>query len=111
MTPLPLSYKKNGFDYRQIYRDELTAIYEQVSEGRRIAFEVCEIIQAPAGEVFGKWIEEREKLPSTEMWGTKGFTVHTLERAFEKQRLLLSQIKARTQNGATQAKFNQGDAA
>jgi hypothetical protein len=111
MTKLPIAYKKNGYDYRQIYRDELTAIYEQVSEGKRIAFEVCEIIQAPAGEVFGKWIEEREKLPSTEMWGTKGFTVHTLERAFEKQRFLLSQIKARNLNGASPLSFNQGDAA
>jgi hypothetical protein len=93
MQLIPLEYKKNGFTYNLNYRDDLVAIYSQSDEGRRIAFEVMEIIQAPAGEVFGKWLEARETLPGTNQWGTKAFTVHTLEQAILKKDELRERIK------------------
>lgn len=84
MEALQAEYRKNGYNYSQVYRDDMVAIYEQRDKDRLIAYEVCEIITAEAGEVFGKMIGEREKLPSTEQWGKKAFTVRTLEQAHKK---------------------------
>lgn len=92
MNLIPLEYKKNGFTYNLNYRDNLVAIYSQSDEGRRIAFEVMEIIQAPAGEVFGNPVPEREVLPGTNQWGSKAFTVYTLEQAIQKKDELRERI-------------------
>ena len=97
MLTLPLEYRKNGFDYKMFFRDNEVAIYEQWDEGKIIAFEVCEIVYMPKGEVFGKVVDEREKIPSTEQWGTKAFTVKTLEQAMIKKDEMKHQIMLRKQ--------------
>jgi hypothetical protein len=109
MQLIPLEYKKNGFTYNLNYRDDLVAIYSQSDEGRRVAFEVCEIIQAPAGEVFGNWVEAREKLPSSEQWGTKAFTVHTLEEAILKKDELREKIKLNREQKAHASEATEGE--
>lgn len=89
MLTLPLEYRKNGFDYKMFFRDKEIAIYEQWDEGKIIAFEVIEIVNMPKGVVFGKEVDEREKIPSTEQWGTKAFTVKTLEQAMIKKHQIM----------------------
>lgn len=97
MQQLPLTYRKNGYDYKQVFRDDNTAIYEQHSEGKLIAFEVFEIVVQKEGEVFGKAQPEREKVPSTEQWGSKAFTVHSLQAAIEKRDVIKKNIEAAKQ--------------
>lgn len=102
MQLIPVNYKKGGFEYALNFRDNLIAIYAQIDPetGKRIAFEVMEIIQAPAGEVFGKLLPEREVLPGTNQWGSKAFTVYTLEQAIAKKDEMRERIQANRQEKA-----------
>lgn len=95
MIQLPTKYNKGGFDYNQVFRDDQVAIYEQISDGERIAYEVYEIVIAKEAEVFGKVMPEREVLPNSEKWGLRAFTVWTLEKAHEKAEKIRESIVAR----------------
>ena len=84
MKKLPLEFKKYGYNYKQIDRGYHSAIYEQSSEGVIHGYEVIEIEVLEAGERFGKMYPERENYPSSERWGSLGFTVANLDHAKEK---------------------------
>lgn len=86
MKKLPISWNKSGFVYKIYWRDENYCIAEQRMEedGALVAYEVFEIRKLEAGEIMGNSVEAREAIPSNESWGTKGYTVWTLEKAWEK---------------------------
>ena len=89
--PLPTRFRRDGFDYRQIYRERDAAIYEQTWNGCRNSAVCCEVVRVKLRQGFeikGKFIEPGEVYPNSEAWGTDGFTVGDKDAAFAKLREL-----------------------
>lgn len=84
MRKLETEFKKDGFNYRQIWREGLFAIFEQTKNEVRYAYEAIRIQERPAGEIMGNWVEERESMPPSASWGVWGFTCKTLESAHKR---------------------------
>jgi hypothetical protein len=95
MTPLPTTYRKNGYDYELIERKNDTAIFSQKDGGKIIAFEVFEVIKQKEWSAFGKTYPPKETIPPTESWGTNAFTVHSLSDAVFKAKMIQRAIDDR----------------
>lgn len=94
--PLEKEFTRHGYLMKEIKREGLVAMYEQLdleNNNQRVCFEVFEIIQMDAGFAGPQKYPQpaREVAPGNEMWGTKGFSPATRELA----ELRFSQIKAR----------------
>lgn len=81
MQLLPEHFKKNGFEYNLVERSSMTAIYSQSLDGDLLAYEVIRVTVAPAGEIMGNPVVEREILPGNEQWGIRGWTYWDLAKA------------------------------
>lgn len=92
MQLLPEQFMKNTFDYQQIERNAITAIYSQSLDGEVLAYEVIRVTVAAAGEVFGAMLPEREVMPGNEQWGIRGFTFWDLEVARKRARELEERV-------------------
>ena len=94
MKRLPRKFTKHRYQFEQLCRTESTAIYVQHVNGRQKSFEVIIIRVASrkpvkvGGKV--KWIdcEPYECFPSSDTWGTCGFTFSTEQDARAKYDLL-----------------------
>jgi hypothetical protein len=88
--PLPTRFRKQGFDYRQIVRDDQAAIYELTWQGNTesVAYEVVRIHGHDGFTIGGKTIEPAEIYPRSELWGIDGFTFSGRAAADEKFRAL-----------------------
>ncbi len=86
MNTIPQTYTKNTWDYRLIERTAQGAIYSQSRKGGRVTdWEVVRIrtrkgrtITTPTGSYE---IKAGEYLPTTEEWGTHGWTFTSLAGA------------------------------
>ena len=90
--PLPLEFRRNGFQYRQIAREGNAAIYEQTWNGcpnPSVSYEVIRIRRREGFHIGGRFVEAAEVYPRSEAWGTDGFTFTDKEAAFSKLNLLL----------------------
>jgi len=91
--PLPLQFRHDGFDYRQIAREGNGAIYEQRWMGcpnPSIAYEVIRIRRREGFEINGRVVQPAEVYPKSEAWGVDGFTLTDKDAAFAKLRQLAS---------------------
>ncbi|HWX16595.1 MAG TPA: hypothetical protein VNY07_08415 [Chthoniobacterales bacterium] len=89
--PLPLQFRRDGFNYRQIARKGNAAIYEQTWSGCRnpsISYEVIRIRRRDGFQIGGRFVEPAEVYPNSEAWGLDGFTVTDKDAAFAKLREL-----------------------
>ena len=87
--PLSKQFRRDGFQYCQIAREYDVAIYEQKWLSCGEASLVAEVIRIRRREGFqidGRFIEAAEIYPSSEAWGTDGFTLRDKEAAFAKLR-------------------------
>jgi len=84
MKPLSQVLRKNGFNYVLIKRGQRSCIYEQLVEGKTIAYEVFIIRTVPERCINGNWIGEHEKFPSNEAFGYSAWTCRSLDRAVER---------------------------
>ncbi|HWX17463.1 MAG TPA: hypothetical protein VNY07_12830 [Chthoniobacterales bacterium] len=87
--PLPIRFRRDGFDYRQIAREGNAAIYEQSWSGCRnpsISYEVIRIRRRDGFQIDGRFVEPAEVYPNSEAWGLDGFTVTDKDAAFAKLR-------------------------
>jgi hypothetical protein len=89
MTPLPEQFTYDGFTFTQERRSARAAIYRQQWNGKpdaSIAYEV--VVPQIRRKRYGKngWedCEPYEGYPSSEQWGTAGWTYTDLDRAVEK---------------------------
>jgi len=74
MKQLPQTFKRNGFTFGQMEREGNVAIYRK-HKGRISSFEVV-LIQSHNGRIImGEVIPPSEFYPSSEQWGTKGWTL------------------------------------
>ena len=90
---LPTRFSRDGFNYRQIARDGDAAIYEQIWSGcsnPSPCYEIIRIRRREGFEIAGRFVEPAEVYPSSDAWGTDGFTVTDKEAAFTK----LSEVAA-----------------
>ena len=83
--PLAIEITQNGGHcYRQVGRNDDTAVYEQLGHyGQLLGYEVIRIKKQDACRMFGKDYPAKELYPSSEDWGSLAFTVNTLKRANE----------------------------
>jgi hypothetical protein len=88
--PLAVTFRHDGFGYRQIAREGDGAIYEQSKGGKVRAFEVIRIRRRAGFEIEGRTVEPAEVYPASEQWGTDGWTLPTLARALEKLKEITS---------------------
>lgn len=94
MKPLPEEFDKKGFHYRRLWREGEVAIYEQ-SKGPAITFETIVVREQNATtlELDGVKVdlEHREIYPSSEQWGTYGWTTLDAFAAMRKARQVIEE--------------------
>lgn len=98
--PIETSFRRDGFDYRQIQRIGDVAIFEQSKPSLTSTwFEVVIIRRYDEREVFGKRVEPMEGYPGSSQWGTHGWTLRDRPKALAKFDDLVSaaRVKAETE--------------
>lgn len=83
MTALKKHIRRDGFDLRMIERTGDVAIYEQTRHDIEITrYEVIKIRVAKAWKLpNGQEVPEHEAYPSSEQWGSLGWTLTDLSTA------------------------------
>lgn len=90
---LPKEFRRDGFAFRQIARQGNAAIYEQRWTGcaePSVCYEVIRVRYRDGFHIGGRFVEPAEVYPNSEAWGVDGWTVTTLDAAYEKLRALRS---------------------
>lgn len=107
MKQLPEKYSKYGYNFKLLKRNDKVAIYSQSThpdlpeDGKACDYEVI-VIQRQKANTFKRGdteiaVEAREMVPSTEEWGTKGWTLATKEAAYAKFDEITSLLESRSQ--------------
>jgi hypothetical protein len=97
--PLPTRFRRDGFDYRQIYREGDFAIYQQTWNRNEdsAALELIRLRRREGFQIGGRFVESAEVYPRSEAWGMDGFTFTDKDAAFRKLRgIVESSSAART---------------
>jgi len=75
---LPIRFRRDGFNYRQIARENDAAIYEQTWAGcanPSVCYEVIRIRRRDGFQIGDRFVEAAEVYPNSEAWGVDGFTL------------------------------------
>jgi hypothetical protein len=86
---LPKEFRRDGFTYRQIARENNGAIYEQAWDGcanPSVCYEVIRIRRRDGFQIDERFVEPAEVYPNAEAWGVDGFTLTNKDAAFAKLR-------------------------
>jgi hypothetical protein len=83
--PLPIEITQNGgHHYRQIWRDDHAAVYEQRNAfGAFLGYEAIAIKRQEACRAFGRPYPAKELYPCSEDWGKLAVSVSDLDRAMD----------------------------
>lgn len=83
MKTLPLGFDSKGFTHRQIIRDGSVAVYERRRKGATQVphYELVRVGSHNGYEVAGRKVEPAETYPSSEQWGSRGFTFNEESKA------------------------------
>lgn len=84
MELLPIILNRNGFKYTQVLRGKVAAIYQQLSGGNIISYEVFKIETRQHTEIFGRIYPDREIFPRNEDFGYNAWSIIDYKKAFEK---------------------------
>ena len=79
-----IEFRLLGFEYTQLKRLGDVAIYRQSKKGLPDGYEVVRILKHEAFSAFGKDFPAGESYPSSQQWGSDGWTYRTLEDAEQK---------------------------
>jgi hypothetical protein len=85
--PLATQFQRDGFNYRQIFREGDAAIYVQGWTGctdPSVCYEVIRIRRREGFQIGGNFVEPAEVYPRSEAWGVDGFTFTDKDAAFNK---------------------------
>ena len=88
MKKLPTHFRSDDFDFRQIAREGDVALFRKTKQYPSLLLETFEVVIVrkmddhigPRGEM----ISAGEHMPRSEQWGTHGWSLQTLKRAWEK---------------------------
>ncbi len=84
---LPSEFERFGFSFRQVHRTPVGAVYEvRLGELGSIAYEVVRPNISKQRNVEGTWTpcSPYEAYPSSEQWGSRGWTFVSKDDALEK---------------------------
>lgn len=90
--PLPMRFRRDGFNYQQIAREGDAAIYEQTWSGcsdPSVCYEVVRIRRHEGFQINGRFVQPAEIYPKAEAWGVDGFTLTDKDTALAKLRELV----------------------
>jgi len=80
--PIPSTFTKKGFTYRQVKRQGDVAIFEQTRKDSTLQnFEVVKIGRHNGYTMGGSYIEPSETYPGSSLWGIMGWTCTDLDTA------------------------------
>jgi len=79
---IPTEFKKKGFDYKQVRRDGMKAIYEQTRSGTELKnYEVVKLGRHNGYVMGGVSIDPAETYPGSSLWGITGWTCTSMDDA------------------------------
>ena len=82
---IPSEFKKKGFNYKQVRRDGMKAIFEQTREGTDMKnYEVVRLGRHNGYVMGGVSIEPAETYPGSSLWGITGWTCTSIDKALER---------------------------
>ena len=85
MKTIPKTFSKKGFNYMQIKREGMKAIFKQSKKGHEgVSYEVVKISKHNGYELGGQKIPAGEAYPGTSQWGIAGWTCRDLKSAERK---------------------------
>ena len=79
---IPTEFKKKGFNYKQVRRDGMKAIYLQTRDDSQMSnYEVVRLGRHNGYNMGGSHIEPAETYPGSSLWGIMGWTCTDLDSA------------------------------
>lgn len=79
---IPSEFKKKGFNYKQVRRDGMKAIFEQTRAGTEMKnYEVVRLGRHNGYVMGGVSIEPAETYPGSSLWGITGWTCQSIDSA------------------------------
>jgi len=84
MNTIPSVFTERGFNFTQIARDGMIALYHRGKPGGTGHYELVRLSVAHAAKIYGREYPEREVYPHSEKWGIDGFTILSRETALER---------------------------
>jgi len=86
MKKLDKEFESGGFKYKQIYRENIYAIYERcyINNIDRKHYEAIRIQSHNGIIIAGNKIAPSEYYPSSNSWGLHGFTCTSRENAYKR---------------------------
>lgn len=97
MRQLPTQFKYGGFEYKQLDRVGRVALFvKSKPRQKHISFEVVVVQHRLACTFMGTAFPEREVLPPSESWGTKGWSYIEESGARAKFEQLCAQQRSKT---------------
>jgi hypothetical protein len=109
--PLPLEVTQNGgHQYRQKWRDDYAAVYEQRNAfGAFIGYEAIAIKRQEPCRVFGRQYPAKQIYPCSEDWGKFAVSTSDLDRAMDAAREFSRRESSKTrQSGADSSRIRHG---
>jgi hypothetical protein len=98
---LPTRIRRDGFNYRQLAREDDAAIYEQRWSGcsdPSVCYEVIRIRRRKGFQIDGRLVAPAEVYPSSGAWGVDGWTLQNKESAFHKLREIIKALQKESAN-------------
>jgi hypothetical protein len=94
MKPLPTIFRSDEFDFILFRRNRLVALFQKSKSTHKYpVFEVVQIQELPTREIFGRVVEAHEAMPSSEQWGTYGWSYSDFSLAEKKFFCLLEKLE------------------
>lgn len=86
MKKLEKEFESAGFKYKQIHRENMYAIYERkhIESILDPHYEAIKILNHNGMEIAGKKIPPSEFYPSSNNWGTNGYTCLNKKAAYDR---------------------------
>jgi hypothetical protein len=86
MKKLDKTFTSNGFEFKQIHREDMFAIYERkhTSSTKDSHYEAIKIQSHNGMEIAGNKIPPSEYYPSSNSWGRHGYTCISRENAYKR---------------------------
>lgn len=88
MIPLPKMFKRDGFDFELVHRNDGVAMLRKTKRGETRTIESWEVVKLDRvkAKTFPNGISTpaHEAMPSSESWGQSGWTFTNQEEAFKK---------------------------
>ena len=79
---IPTEFKKKGFNYKQVRREGMKAIYLQTRDDSQVSnYEVVKLGRHNGYNMGGSHIEPAETYPGSSLWGIMGWTCTDLDSA------------------------------